>query len=116
MSNSSDTSVKQRGCSGVIGVVVGVNEIGNLVADAVSDRNLIHGPLDVVSQSCGSVKQDDSIISGHKCTLVVRIRNPVEVPHDPPDVVALLTHRRSEPRPADPRTTSEWNTGRRARV
>ncbi len=47
--DASDVPVKQRGCPGVIGVVMRVDQVGHLVAYAIGHGNLIHGTLDVVT-------------------------------------------------------------------
>src|SRR6266700_2811008 len=47
--DASDVPAEQRGRAGVIGVVMGIDEMRNLVAGAVGGGDLIHGPLDVVT-------------------------------------------------------------------
>src|ERR1700758_3947283 len=72
--------------------------MGHLVAHAVDRGDLVHGPLDVVTKGGRRVEQDDAVACGQERGLVGRVRDPVEVPLDLPDVVALLVDRRTERR------------------
>ena len=84
----------------MIGVVMGIDEMRHLVADAVGGGDLIHGPLDVVTDGGRRVEQDDAVACRQERALVGPVRDPVEVPLDSPDVVALLVDRGAERRPA----------------
>jgi len=96
----------------MIVVVMRIDEIRRLVTHAVGGGNLIHGTLDVVPDACRRVEQDDPVACRHERTLVSPVRDSVDVPLDPPDVVASSAERRSERRIADRRANSEPVAGR----
>ena len=77
----------------MIGVVMGIDEMRHLVADAVGGGDLIHGPLDVVTDRGRRVEQDDAVGCRQERGLVGPVRDPVEVRLDSPDVVPLLVDR-----------------------
>ena len=94
-----DASVEQRGCAGVVGVVVGVDEVRDPVADAVGGGDLVDRALDVVTDRGRRVEQDDAVRGGQERRLVGAVGDPVEVLLDPSDVVALLVEGGAERRP-----------------
>jgi len=100
----------------VIGVVMGIDEMRHLVADAVGGGDLIHGPLDVVTDRRRRVEQDDAVGCRQERALVGPVRDPVEVRLDSPDVVPLLVDRGAERRPGDRCTVRKPAGGARARV
>jgi hypothetical protein len=114
--DASDVPAKQRRRAGVIGVVMGIDEMRHLVADAMGGGDLIHGPLDVVTDARRRVEQDDAVGCRQERALVGPVRDPVEVRLDSPDVVPLLVDRGAERRPGDRRTVRKPAGGARARV
>jgi hypothetical protein len=98
MADADDVPIEQRGRAGVVCVVVRVDEMGHPVAHSVDRGDLVHGPLDVVTKGGRRVEQDDPVACGQERGLVGRVRDPVEVPLDLPDVVALLVDGRTERR------------------
>ena len=94
--DAGDVLVEQRGRAGVVGVVVGVDEVGDLVADAVGGGDLVHGALQVVADGRRRVEQDDAVRRGQERRLVGAVGDPVEVALDAADVVALLVEGRAE--------------------
>jgi hypothetical protein len=56
-----DVLVEQGRCAGVVGVVVGVDEVGHLVADAVCRRDLVDGALNVVADRRRGVEHHDAV-------------------------------------------------------
>jgi hypothetical protein len=80
----------------VVGVVVGVDEVGDGVADAVGGGDLVDGPLQVVADGRGRVEQHDAVGGGQERRLVGAVGDPVEVPLHPVDVVALVVEGRAE--------------------
>ena len=91
----------------MIGVVMRIDEMRHLVADAVGGGDLIYGPLDVVTDGGRRVEQDDAVVCRQERRLVGPVRDPVEVPLDSPDVVPLLVDRGAERQPADRRTVRQ---------
>jgi len=85
-----DISIEQRRGAGVVGVVVRVDQVGDLVAHAVCGGDLVHGALDVVTDRGRRVEQNDAVRGGQERRLVCAVGDPVEVPLDAADVVALL--------------------------
>jgi hypothetical protein len=73
-----------------------VDEIVDLVADAVCGGDLVDGAPDVVPDRRRRVEQDDTVRGGEKSRLVGAVGDPVEVPLDTADVVAVLVDSRSE--------------------
>ena len=100
--DAGDVLVEQGRCAGVVGVVVRVDEVGDLVADAVCRRDLVDGPLDVVADRRGRVEQDDAVRGREERRLVGAVGDPVQVPLDAADVVALLVQGGAERRPRAP--------------
>ena len=88
----------------MVSVVVRIDEMGHLVADAVGGGDLIYGALNVVTKGRRRVEQNDTVAGRQERGLVGPVRNPVEVPLDSPDVVALLVDRRTEGRSGNRRT------------
>ena len=82
--DASDVPAEQRGRAGVIGVVMGIDEMRHLVADAVGGGDLVHGPLDVVTDGGRRVEQDDAVGCRQERALVGPVRDPVEVPSTRP--------------------------------
>ena len=101
--DAGDVLVEQRRRAGVVGVVVRVDEVSDLVADAVCRRDLVDGPLDVVADRGRRVEQHDAVRGRQERRLVGAVGDPVEVPLDAADVVALLVERGAERRPGDRR-------------
>ena len=73
----------------------------HLVRDAVGDRNLVHGPPDVVTDAGWRIEQHDAVDCRQERGLVGPVRDPVEVSLDPSHVVALVVDRGAEGRPPD---------------
>ena len=105
--DANDVPVEQRGGAGVVGVVVRVDEVGDLVAHAVGGGDLVDGALDVVADGRRRVEQHDAVRGGQERRLVGAVGDPVEVPLDPSDVVALLVERRAERRLRDRRVVGQ---------
>jgi hypothetical protein len=59
VSDARDVLVEEGGRAGVVGVVVRVDEVVDLVADAVGGGDLVDGPLDVVADRGRRVEQHD---------------------------------------------------------
>jgi hypothetical protein len=88
----------------VIGVVMRIDEVCHLVGDAVGGGDLIYRPLDVVTDGGRRVEENDAVAGCQERRLVGPVRDPIEIPHDPPDVVALLADPGAERPTADRRT------------
>src|SRR6266550_2922878 len=93
-----DVLVEEERRAGVVGVVMGVDEVLDLVADAVRSCDLVDGPLDVVADRRWRVEHDDAVRGREKCGLVRAVGAPVEVSLETTDVVALLVQRGAERR------------------
>jgi hypothetical protein len=91
--NAGDAPAEQRRRAGVVGVVMRIDEMGHLVADAVGGRDLVHRPLDVVADARWRIEQHDAVARRQERRLVGPVRDPVEIPLDPSDVVPLLVDR-----------------------
>jgi hypothetical protein len=61
-SNSNDVLAEQRGRSGVVGVVVGVDEMSHFVAHAVCFGDLVHCALDVVTDRWRRVEEHHAVL------------------------------------------------------
>ena len=59
--DAGDVLVEQRGRAGVVGVVVRVDEVSDLVADAVGGRDFVDRPLDVVADRRRRVEHHDAV-------------------------------------------------------
>ena len=105
--DAGDVLVEQRGRAGVVGVVVRVDEVGDLVADAVGGGDLVDGALDVVADRRRRVEQHDAVRGRQERRLVGAVGDPVQVPLDAADVVALLVERGAERRARDRRVVRQ---------
>ena len=85
----------------MVRVVVRIDEIRHFIADAVGKSDVVDGPLDIAADGGGCIEQDDAVARRHERTLVDPIGDSVEIPLDPPDVVALLADPGAERRPTD---------------
>ena len=85
-----DVLAEERGRAGVVRVMVGVDQVGHLVAHAVGSRDLVDRSLEVVPDARRGIEQDDAVLRRQEGGLVDAVGDPVEVPLDAPDVVALL--------------------------
>jgi hypothetical protein len=103
VSDARDVLVEQRRRAGVVGVVVRMDEVDHLVADAVCRCDLVDGSLDVVADGRGRVEQDDAVRGRQERRLVGAVGDPVQVPLDAADVVALLVEGGAERRARDRR-------------
>jgi len=57
---------EQRGGAGVVGVVVGVDEVGHRVAHALGGGDVVHGALQVVADGRGRVEQHHAVRGGQE--------------------------------------------------
>ncbi len=96
VTDARDVFVEQRGGTRVVGVVVGVNEVRDLIRHAVGRGDLIDGPLDIVADGRRRVEHDDTVRGRQERGLVGAVGDPVEVALDPPDVVPLLVEGRTQ--------------------
>jgi hypothetical protein len=88
--------VKQRRRAAVVGVVVRVDEVRHPVGDAVGGGDLVDGPAQVAADGRGRVEQHDAVGGGQERGLVDAVGDVVQVPLDPPDVIALLVQGRAQ--------------------
>ena len=109
-----DVLAEERGRAGMVRVMVGVDEVRDLVAHAVGLRDLVDRSLEVVPDARRGIEQDDAVRRRQEGGLVDAVGHPVEVPLDASDVVALLVRRRPEGRRRD-RARSRGGSGRRFR-
>ena len=79
----------------------------HLVADAVGGGDLVDRALDVVADGGRRVEQDDAVGRRQERGLVDAVGDPVEIPLDPADVVALLVESGAERRARDRRVVGQ---------
>jgi hypothetical protein len=91
----------------VVGVVVGVDEVGHGVGHAVGGGDLVDGPLQVAADGRGGVEQDDAVGGGQERGLVDAVGDVVQVPLDASDLVALVVQGRAERGPGDRRVVGQ---------
>src|SRR5712672_1951166 len=89
MPDARDVLAEQRRRATMIRVVVSVDEILHLVADAVGGGDLVDRALNVVANSRRRVEYHYAILGGHKRRLIGGVGNPVEILLYASDVVAL---------------------------
>src|SRR6185437_15950159 len=94
---------EQRGRAGVVGVVVGVDQVGHRVGHPVGGGDLVHGPLQVTADARRRVEQHDAVRCGQERRLIDAVGDVVEVPLYASDVVALVVEGRAERGPGDRR-------------
>src|ERR1700722_5483098 len=98
-----DVPVEQRGGAAVVGVVVGVDQVGHGVGHAVGGGDLVHGPLQVTADARRRVEQHHAVRGGQERRLVDAVGHVVQVPLHASDVVALVVEGRAERGPGDRR-------------
>src|SRR4029079_10204733 len=76
----------------------------------------VHRTLDVVTDGGRRVEEDNAVLGGEKGRLVGTVSDPVEVPLDTSDVVALLVQGGTERPPGDRRVVRQILGTARARV
>ena len=86
--------VEQRRRTDVVGMVMRVDEVLDLVADAVRGGDLVDRALDVVPERRRGVEHDDAVRGRQERRHVGAVGDVVEVPLDAADVVALLVQGR----------------------
>src|SRR5207244_3377742 len=89
-------AAEQRRGGEVVGVVVGVDDVGHLVGHAVGGGDLVDGALQVVPDAGGRVEQHHPVLGGQERRLVGAVGDPVQVALHPPDVVALRVEGRAQ--------------------
>ena len=102
-----DVLAEERGRAGMVGVMVGVDQICHLVAHAVGLGDLVDRTLEVVPDARRGIEEDDAVLGRQERGLVDAVGHPIEVPLDAPDVVALLIRRRPERRCRNRRVVGE---------
>ncbi len=95
--------VEQGRRADVVGVVVRVDEVVDLIADAVGRRDLVDRALDVVADRGRCIEKHDAVRRRQERALVGAVGDAVKVPFDAADEVALLVERRPERRAWDRR-------------
>ncbi len=88
--------VEQGGRAGVVGVVVGVDQVRDPVGHAVGGGDLIHRQTQVWAEARGGVEHDDAVVGGQERRVVDAVGDPVQVPLHPPDVIPLIVEGRAE--------------------
>jgi hypothetical protein len=81
--------------------------VRDLVAHAVRGGDLVDGPLQVVADGGRRIEQDDAVRGREERRLIHTVGDPVEVPLDASDVVALLVESRPERRPGHGRVVRQ---------
>ena len=67
VADADDVVAKQAGRSGVVGAVVGVDQMGHAVGHPFRGGDLVHGSAKVVADGGWGVEQRDSVVSGEEC-------------------------------------------------
>ncbi len=76
MPDPDDVAVEQRGRGGVVGVVVGVDQVGHRAGHAVGGGDLLHRPPQVAADGRGRVEQHDAVPGGQERRLVDAVGDP----------------------------------------
>jgi hypothetical protein len=95
----------------VVGLVVGVHQVGHLVGHAVVGADLVDGPLQVVPDGRGRVEQHHAVAGGEERRLVGAVGDPVQVPLHPANEVILLVDGGAEGRRGDGREVGQGRVG-----
>ena len=89
-------SLEEARRTGMVRVVVGVDEVGDPVGHAFGGGDLVHGATQVVPDGRRGVEQHDTLGSGQERRQVGPVGDPEQVPLDPADVVAVLVQGRAQ--------------------
>jgi hypothetical protein len=82
--DADDVPAKQRRRAGVIGIVMGIDEVRHPVVRAVRGGDLVYRPLDIATQAGRRIEQDDAGARRQERALVRPVRDPVEIPSTRP--------------------------------
>src|SRR2546423_1595823 len=85
-----------RAVARMVSVMVGVDQVGHLVAHAVGSGHLVDCSLEVVPDARRGIEKDDAVPRRQEGGLIDAIRDPVQVPLDASQVVALRVGGRPE--------------------
>jgi hypothetical protein len=102
---------EQEGRAAVVGVMVGVDQVGHRIGHALGGGDLVHGAPQVVADRRGRVEQHHPVRGGQERRLVDTVGDPVQVPLDASDVVALVVEGRAERGPGDRRVVGQVVAG-----
>ena len=94
MANPDEVVAEKVGSTGVIGMVMGVNEMRDGVADAFSLGDFVHRTAEIVADGRRSVEEHNPFSCRQKRRLVGTVGDPEQVPLNSPDVVTLLVQGR----------------------
>jgi hypothetical protein len=89
-----DVVAEQVRRAGLVGVVVGVDQMGHCTADTFGRRDLVHGPPQVVADGRRGVEQHHPVGRREERRLVGAVGDPVQVALDAANEVALLVEGR----------------------
>ncbi len=92
-------------------VVVGVDQVGHPVGDAVGGGDLVHRAAQVAADGRRRVEQHHAVGGGQERRLVDTVGDVVQVPLDPPDEVPLVVEGRAERGPGDRRVVGQVRGG-----
>ena len=67
-----------------------------MLLHALGGGDLVHGALQVVADARGRVEQHHAVRGGQERRLVDAVGDPVQVPLDASDVIALIVEGRAE--------------------
>src|SRR5690348_7663115 len=93
----------------MVGVMVAIDQIGDLVADTVRGGDLVDGAPDVVADRGRGVEKHDTVRRCQERRLVRPVGDPVEVSLDATDVVTVLVKSWAERRPRNRRVVGEYS-------
>jgi hypothetical protein len=89
LANAHHVVAEQRRGAEVVGVVVGVDDVGHLVGHVIAVRDRVNGALQVVPDGRGRVEQHDPLTGGEERGHVSRVGDVIQVLLHLPDIVAV---------------------------
>jgi hypothetical protein len=98
---------EQRRRAGVVGVVVGVDQVRHLVGHAGGGGDLVHRQPQVPADSRRRVEHHHAVAGGQERRLVDPVGHPVQVPLHPAHVIPLLVQGRAQRGPRDRRVPGQ---------
>ena len=94
--DANHVAAENRGCAGVVVMVMGVDHVRHPVGHAFGRGDLVDGTSQVVADGRWRVEQHHAVWGAQERRLVDAVGDVVQVPLHAPDVISLLVQGRAE--------------------
>jgi translation elongation factor EF-Ts len=67
VADPNEVVTEEVGSAGVIGMVMGVNQMGDFVADAFAFGDFVHRTAEIVADRRRGIEEDDALVGDQEC-------------------------------------------------